>query len=215
MALKVYVTPVTPFQQNCSVLVCERTLEAAVVDPGGDLERIRQVVATAGATIKKIFLTHAHLDHAGATAELARETGALIEGPDKGDLFWIEKLDEQSRMFGFGKTESFTPDRWLEQGDRVQIGGTELEVYHCPGHTPGHLVFFIRDQKLAIVGDVLFAGSVGRTDFPGSDHRQLISSIRNNLWPLGNEVVFIPGHGPRSTFGAERQNNPFVGDNVA
>jgi len=215
MALKVYVTPVTPFQQNCSVLVCERTLEAAVVDPGGDLERIRQVVATAGATIKKIFLTHAHLDHAGATAELARETGALIEGPHKGDLFWIEKLDEQSRMFGFGKTESFTPDRWLEQGDRVQIGGTELEVYHCPGHTPGHLVFFIRDQKLAIVGDVLFAGSVGRTDFPGSDHRQLISSIRNNLWPLGNEVVFIPGHGPRSTFGAERQNNPFVGDNVA
>lgn len=214
MPLKVYVTPVTPFEQNCSVLVCENTREAAVVDPGGDLGRIRKVLEQAGATLTRIFLTHAHIDHAGATAELAREANVPIEGPHEGDRFWIEQLDQQGRMFGFPPSESFEPTRWLQHGDTVQVGECELEVLHCPGHTPGHLVFFSREQKLAIVGDVLFAGSVGRSDLPGGDHAQLVSSIRTHLWPLGEDVTFIPGHGPRSTFGAERKGNPFVGDHV-
>ena len=212
MPLKVYVTPVTPFEQNCSVIVCENTRLAAVVDPGGDLHRIRAVLEKAGATLQKILLTHAHIDHAGATAELARESGVPIEGPHRGDEFWIEGLPEQSRMFGLASAERFTPDRWLEQGDTVQVGECELQVLHCPGHTPGHVVFFSAEQRLAIVGDVLFAGSVGRTDLPGGDHQQLIDSIRNRLWPLGDDVTFIPGHGPRSTFGQERRSNPFVGD---
>ena len=214
MPLKVFVTPVTAFEQNCSVLVCEATLEAAVVDPGGDLGRIRAVLEKSGATVKKVLLTHAHIDHAGATAVLARETGAVIEGPHRGDAFWIEKLPDQGRMFGLENAERFTPDRWLEHGDRVHVGQCELEVLHCPGHTPGHIVFFSREQKIAIVGDVLFAGSVGRSDLPGGSHQQLVDSIRTNLWPLGSDVVFIPGHGPRSTFGRERQSNPFVADGV-
>jgi glyoxylase-like metal-dependent hydrolase (beta-lactamase superfamily II) len=212
MPLKVYITPVTAFEQNCSVLVCERTLAAAVVDPGGDLGKVRAVLEKANARLEKILLTHAHIDHAGATAVLAREAHVPIEGPHRGDAFWIEGLAEQGRMFGFPAAESFTPDRWLEQGDRVSVGECELEVLHCPGHTPGHVVFFSRGQNFAIVGDVLFAGSIGRTDLPGGDHQQLIDSIRGRLWPLGNEVTFIPGHGPRSTFGRERQGNPFVGD---
>jgi glyoxylase-like metal-dependent hydrolase (beta-lactamase superfamily II) len=214
MPLKIHVTPVTPFEQNCSVLVCEGTGVAAVVDPGGDLERIRAVIARTGARLQKILLTHAHIDHAGATATLAREAGVPIEGPHRGDAFWIEGLAEQGRMFGFPAAESFTPDRWLQQGDRVEVGECELEVLHCPGHTPGHLVFFVRAQKIAIVGDVLFAGSIGRTDLPGGNHQQLLDSIRSRLWPLGNDVTFIPGHGPRSTFGRERQGNPFVGDEL-
>ena len=212
MPLKVYVTPVTPFEQNCSVLVCEQTSRAAVIDPGGDLDRIRAVLQKAGARIEKILLTHAHIDHAGATAVLAREAKVPVEGPHEGDAFWIEGLPEQSRMFGFAEAETFTPDRWLAQGDRVQVGDCELEVLHCPGHTPGHVVFFSREQRFAIVGDVLFAGSIGRTDLPGGDHAQLLDSIRSRLWPLGNDVVFVPGHGPRSSFGRERQTNPFVGD---
>lgn len=212
MPLKVYVTPVTPFEQNCSVLVCEQTGRAAVIDPGGDLDRIRAVLAKAGARLEKILLTHAHIDHAGATAVLARESQVPIEGPHEGDAFWIEGLAEQGRMFGFPAAESFAPDRWLVQGDRVTVGECELEVLHCPGHTPGHVVFFSREQRFAIVGDVLFAGSIGRTDLPGGDHAQLLDSIRSRLWPLGDDVVFVPGHGPRSSFGRERQGNPFVGD---
>lgn len=212
MPLKVFVTPVTPFEQNCSVLVCERTHRAAVIDPGGDLDRIRAVLQKADATLEKILLTHAHIDHAGATAVLAREEDVRIEGPQQGDAFWIEGLPEQSRMFSFAEAETFTPDRWLENGDTVTVGECSLEVYHCPGHTPGHVVFFSREQRFAIVGDVLFAGSIGRTDLPGGDHQQLLDSIRGRLWPLGDDVVFVPGHGPRSSFGRERQSNPFVGD---
>ena len=210
--MQLQVVPVTPFQQNCSVLWCDRTREAAVVDPGGDLDQVLDVVRAEELTLKKILLTHAHIDHAGATAELARESGVPIEGPQRGDEFWIEGLPEQSRMFGFAVAERFTPDRWLEHGDTVQVGECELQVLHCPGHTPGHVVFFSAEQRLAIVGDVLFAGSVGRTDLPGGDHQQLIESIRTRLWPLGDDVTFIPGHGPRSTFGQERRTNPFVGD---
>jgi glyoxylase-like metal-dependent hydrolase (beta-lactamase superfamily II) len=212
MPLKILVTPVTPFQQNCSILVCERSGDAAVVDPGGDIDRIDAAVRQGGGTLRKILLTHGHLDHAGATAELARRDGLPIEGPQREDAFWIDTLPEQCRQFGFGECESFTPDRWLEEGDRVRVGECELEVLHCPGHTPGHVVFFSRDQRIAIVGDVLFAGSIGRTDFPRGDHQQLIDSIRAKLWPLGDDVSFIPGHGPTSTFGQERRSNPFVAD---
>jgi len=212
MPLKVYVTPVTPFEQNCSVIVCENTRIAAVVDPGGDLHRIRSVLEKAGARLGKILLTHAHIDHAGATAELARESGVPIEGPHRGDEFWIEGLPEQGRMFGFAAAERFTPDRWLEQGDTVQVGECELQVLHCPGHTPGHLVFFSVEQRLAIVGDVLFAGSVGRTDLPGGDTAALVRSIRERIFPLGDDVRFFPGHGPAGTLGAERRANPFVGE---
>ena len=214
MALKIYVTPVTPFEQNCSVILCGKTLQAAVVDPGGDLERIQAVLAKADACLVKILLTHAHIDHAGAAAQLARECRVPIEGPHRDDQFLIEGLAEQGRMFGLGASESFTPERWLEHGDTVSVGECALQVLHCPGHTPGHVVFYSPEQQLAIVGDVLFAGSIGRTDLPRGNHQQLLDSIRERLWPLGDEVTFIPGHGPRSTFGRERQSNPFVRDSA-
>jgi len=212
--MQVAVVPVTPFQQNCSVLWCERTRRAAVVDPGGDLERVLPVLEQEGLQLERILLTHAHLDHAAATAELARRTGVPVEGPHPGDRFWIEQLPEQARMFGFGVGEVFEPDRWLEQGDVVRVGELELAVLHCPGHTPGHVVFFHEPGRFAFVGDVLFAGSIGRTDFPGGNHAQLLSSIRERLFPLGDDVTFLPGHGPTSTFGEERRSNPFVADEL-
>ncbi|HMM54077.1 MAG TPA: MBL fold metallo-hydrolase [Candidatus Desulfobacillus sp.] len=206
------VIPVTPFQQNCSLLWCEQTLRGAVVDPGGDLDRIQSAIDRFGVTIEKILLTHGHIDHAGGTAELRRRLGAPVEGPQREEAFWIEQLPEQSRMFGFAPAEAFVPDRWLEDGDAVKFGEVELEVIHTPGHTPGHVVFFDRRGRIAVVGDVLFQGSIGRTDFPRGDHDALIRSIREKLWPLGDDVTFIPGHGPLSTFGEERRSNPFVGD---
>lgn len=212
--MRLEVVPVTPFQQNCSVLWCEATRRAAVVDPGGELDRVLAVVARHGLTLEKILITHAHLDHAGGTAELARRTGVPIEGPHEGDLFWIEQMAAQARMFGFPPAEAFTPDRWLQQGDRVTVGELGFEVLHCPGHTPGHVVFFQREARYALVGDVLFAGSIGRTDFPRGDHAQLLASIRERLFPLGDDVTFLPGHGPTSTFGAERRSNPFVADRL-
>lgn len=208
------VIPVTQFQQNCSVLWCDATSRAAVVDPGGDLDEVLAVVAQHGLQLEKILLTHAHIDHAGATHELASRLGLPIEGPHRDDLFWIEQLAMQSRMFGFPEAQPFTPDRWLEQGDRVAVGDVALEVLHCPGHTPGHVVFFHMAQRFAIVGDVLFKGSIGRTDFPRGDHDTLIRSIRDNLFPLGDDVRFLPGHGPMSTFGEERRSNPFVADRL-
>ena len=212
--MQLAVVPVTPFQQNCSVLWCERTRAAAIVDPGGDLDAVLDVVARERLDLVKILLTHAHVDHAGATAELARRRSLPIEGPHHDDLYWIEELPEHAAMFGFPPAESFTPTRWLSQGDRVQLGECELEVLHCPGHTPGHVVFFDRPDRLAIVGDVLFQGSIGRTDFPGGDYDTLIRSIRDRLFPLGDDVRFLPGHGPMSTFGAERLANPFVADRL-
>jgi glyoxylase-like metal-dependent hydrolase (beta-lactamase superfamily II) len=210
--MKVIVTPVTPFEQNCSLLCCDHTNKAAVVDPGGEVARILEVANEAGAEIEKILVTHPHIDHAGAVAELANKLGVPVEGPHRDDQFWIDALPEQSRMFGFPRVQKFTPDRWLEDGDTVMFGHVVLEVHHCPGHTPGHVIFFDPDSRLAIVGDVLFKGSIGRTDFPRGDYATLIRSIREKLWPLGDDVQFIPGHGPASTFGAERQTNPFVGD---
>ena len=210
--MKYQVIPVTPYQQNCSLLWCESTLEAVIVDPGGDLDRIKQAVAQAGVKLVKIINTHAHLDHVGGVATLAKELKLPIEGPHLEDDFWIQSLPDQAKMMGFPEAETFVPDRWLSCGDTVAVGSHTLEVKHCPGHTPGHVIFFSPESKLAIVGDVLFKGSIGRTDFPMGNHEQLITSIREKLWPLGDDVSFIPGHGPTSTFGVERRTNPFVAD---
>jgi hydroxyacylglutathione hydrolase len=210
MALRYLTIPVTPFQQNCSVVWCERTKDAAIVDPGGDLPKLRAAIAKLGVTLKQIWLTHAHIDHAGATGTLAREDGLPIIGPHPGDQFWIDGLVQQAQMFGFPRAEPFTPTRWLADGDTVTVGDCTLDVRHCPGHTPGHVVFHSAEARRAFVGDVLFAGSIGRTDFPGGDHDTLIDSITQRLWPMGDDTVFIPGHGPESTFGRERQHNPYV-----
>jgi len=210
MSLQYQIVPVTAFEQNCSVLWCDQSKEAAVVDPGGDIPKILKVLDENGLTLTKIILTHAHIDHAGATAELARLKSIPIEGPHKEDDFWIQALPQQSQMFGFPQAEPFTPDRWLDQDDTVIIGEEVLEVLHCPGHTPGHVVLFHRPSQLAIVGDVLFQGSIGRTDFPKGDFDTLAKSIRGKLWPLGDEVRFVPGHGPMSTIGHEKATNPFV-----
>ena len=212
--LQFQIIPVTPFQQNCTIFWCDETLQAAVVDPGGDVELIVAALKQHRLTLAKVILTHAHIDHAGATHALASQFNVPIEGPHKEDKFWIDLIPEQKTRFGFADAEHFTPDRWLEQGDTVTFGHIELEVYFCPGHTPGHVVFFHRESKLAQVGDVLFKGSVGRTDFPRGNFDTLYRSIRENLFPLGDDVRFIPGHGPMSTFGDERRSNPFVGDNA-
>lgn len=206
------IVPVTPFQQNCSVVKCNATGKGAVIDPGGDLELIVDAARELGADVEKILVTHGHLDHAGATAELARRLQVPVEGPQREDAFWIEGLEMQGQMFGLSTGEPFEPDRWLEGGDVVEVGALSFEVIHCPGHTPGHVVFFHRPSRLAFVGDVLFAGSIGRTDFPKGDAKALVSSIRERLFPLGDDVRFVPGHGPMSTFGDERRTNPFVGD---
>ena len=213
--MRVSIVPVTPFAQNCSVIWCESTGAGAVIDPGGDLDRILATVESEGVKLEKILLTHAHVDHAGGTAELARRLGLPIEGPHHGDQFWIDSLAEQAKMFGIACGGSFVPDRWLEDGDRVQVGDIQLEVRHCPGHTPGHVVFHSPAERIAFVGDVLFAGSIGRTDFPGGDYDTLINAIRSKLFPLGDDVRFVPGHGPMSTFGDERRSNPFAGDAAA
>ncbi len=210
--MKSIVIPVTQFAQNCSVLICEHTGRGAVVDPGGDLDLIEAELARQGVALEKILLTHGHLDHCAGTHELAVRHGVPIEGPQRDEAFWIDQLVMQARMFGFPPVEPFAPDRWLEDGDTVQVGKVKLDVRHCPGHTPGHVIFFSAADRLALVGDVLFAGSIGRTDFPRGNHAQLIASIRDKLWPLGDDVRFVPGHGPMSTFGAERATNPYVSD---
>lgn len=209
--LRYQTVPVTAFAQNCSIVWCDQTLQAAVIDPGGEMDRIRAAVRQRGLSLEAIWLTHAHIDHAGAAGTLAREDGLPIVGPHPGDRFWIDGLPEQSRMFGFPVAESFTPSRWLHDGDTVQVGHCVLAVRHCPGHTPGHVVFHSAQAQRAFVGDVLFAGSIGRTDFPQGDYDTLIASITQRLWPMGDETVFIPGHGPESSFAAERRSNPFVG----
>lgn len=214
MTLAYRIVPVTPFEQNCSLLWCTETMKGALVDVGGDLERLLAAAATLGVSIEKLLLTHGHIDHAGGTGELAAQLNVPVEGPQEEDRFWLEQLPGQSRMFGFPQAQDVAPTRWLNQGDTVTVGNETLQVIHTPGHTPGHVVFFHAPSKLAIVGDVLFAGSIGRTDFPRGDHQALIDSIRRKLWPLGNDVSFIPGHGPMSSFGEERLSNPFVGDDA-
>ena len=211
--LSYFTLPVTPFQQNCSVVYDPATRQAAVIDPGGDLERLLAEVERRGLALEQIWLTHAHIDHAGATAELARRLQLPIVGPHRGDQFWIEALPQQGAMFGFPPAEAFTPTRWLQDGDTVELAGHTLHVRHCPGHTPGHVVFHSPEMQRAFVGDVLFAGSIGRTDFPQGDHAALLASITQKLWPKGDDTVFIPGHGPESTFGRERRTNPYARGN--
>ena len=211
--LRAAIIPVTPLQQNCTLLWCTATMRGAFVDPGGDLPRLRAAMAQAGVTIEKILLTHGHIDHAGSAGVFAEELAVPIEGPHEEDRFWIDRLAEDGAAYGvFG--QPFEPGRWLDDGDQVTLGELVLDVRHCPGHTPGHVVFHHPPSKLALVGDVLFQGSVGRTDFPRSDHQALLDSVRNKLWPMGPETVFIPGHGAMSTFAHERATNPFVGDAV-
>jgi hydroxyacylglutathione hydrolase len=212
MSLDYRIIPVTPFEQNCSLIWCTETMKGALVDAGGDTERLQAVAASLGVRIEKLLLTHGHIDHAGGAGGLAKQLGVRIEGPQREESFWIDQLPQQSRSFGFPPAAAFTPDRWLEDSDTVTVGNETLQVLHTPGHTPGHVVFFHAPTKLAIVGDVLFAGSIGRTDFPRGSHRDLTTSIRDKLWPLGDDVEFIPGHGPMSTFGEERRSNPFVAD---
>jgi len=205
------IIPVTPYQQNCSLVWCETTRRAALIDPGGDVERLLAAVDQAGVKLEKLLLTHAHLDHVGGTLELARKLNLPILGPQEADAFWLDLLPDQARMFGFPPAEAFRPDQWLNDGDVVELGSLRLEVLHCPGHTPGHLVFYDSASQHAFVGDVLFRGSIGRTDFPRGDHAALISAIQTKLFPLGDDVAFVPGHGPMSTFGEERLHNPYVG----
>ncbi|GGP59195.1 MBL fold metallo-hydrolase [Shewanella saliphila] len=212
--MKYQIIPVTPFQQNCSVIWCEKTLKAAVVDPGGDIERILAEVTKLGLTVEKILLTHGHIDHVGGAASLAANLSVPIIGPHEADKFWLENLVKQSQNFGFPRTEPFEPTQYLKEGDEVSVGEQTLSVLHCPGHTPGHIVFYNASSNLAWVGDVLFRGSIGRTDFPQSNHQDLLHSITSKLWPLGKNVSFIPGHGPMSTFDDERQHNPFVADQL-
>lgn len=206
------ILPVTPFEQNCSLIWDAESRRAAVVDPGGDVDEILASIAARDLRVEKLLLTHGHIDHVGGTAELARRLGVPVEGPQRDDAFWLGQLPEQCRMFGFPDTPALRPDRWLADDDTVTVGDQVLEVVHTPGHTPGHVCFIHRPSKLALVGDVLFAGSIGRTDFPRGNHGALIRAIREKLFPLGDDFAFIPGHGPMSTFGEERRNNPFVAD---
>ena len=209
--LKAAIIPVTPLQQNCTMVWCTETMRGAFVDPGGDLPRLRAAVEQTGVTIEKILLTHGHIDHAGQAGVLAAELGVPIEGPHEDDRFWIAQLEEDGRRYGV-EGKPFEPDRWLEDGDTVSVGKLDFNVRHCPGHTPGHVVFHHPQSNLALVGDVLFKGSIGRWDFPRGDQQQLVRSITERLWPMGGETAFIPGHGPMSTFAHERATNPLVGD---
>ncbi len=208
--LRAAIIPVTPLQQNCTLIWCTATMKAAVVDPGGDLPRIRAAIAEAGVTVEQVLLTHGHIDHAGEAKPLADELGVPIVGPHEDDRFWLARLDEDGRNYGI-RGVVFEPDRWLDDGDTVQVGDLTLDVYLTPGHTPGHVIFHHAPSRFALVGDVLFQGSIGRTDFPLGSFDDLVTSVTQKLWPLG-DVTFIPGHGQPSTFGHERRTNPFVGD---
>ena len=212
MSIKYQLVPVTPFEQNCTILWCSETMKAAIVDPGGDIPRILAAIEQNAVLPERILVTHGHIDHAGGVAELAERLGIPVEGPQREDAFWIEGMPAQSKVYGFPGVRSFVPDRWLEHGDSVRFGNIELKVFHCPGHTPGHVVYFDEAGRLLLVGDVLFKGSIGRTDFPKGDFDTLIASIHGRLWPLGDDVAFISGHGPMSTIGFERRTNPFCGD---
>jgi hydroxyacylglutathione hydrolase len=209
--LRAAIVPVTPLQQNCTLLWCTQTMRGAFVDPGGDLPKLRAAAAQHGVTVEKIILTHGHIDHCGAAGPFAEELGVPIEGPHEADRFWIARLEDDGRAYGVPGTP-FEPDRWLVEGDTVTVGELTLDVYHTPGHTPGHVVFHHPASKLAIVGDVLFAGSIGRTDFPLGSHQDLLDAIVAKLWPMGDDTTFLPGHGQPGTFAQERATNPYVSD---
>ncbi len=209
--IRAAIIPVTPLQQNCTLLWCTKTMRGAFVDPGGGLPRLLAAAEQHGVRIEKILLTHGHIDHCGEAKPLAEQLGVPIEGPHEADRFWIARLDEDGKRWGL-RGVPFEPDRWLVEGDTVTVGEASFAVYETPGHTPGHVIFHHADAKFALVGDVLFQGSIGRTDFPLSDTQALIDSVVTKLWPLGDDIAFVPGHGPGSTFGHERKTNPFVGD---
>jgi glyoxylase-like metal-dependent hydrolase (beta-lactamase superfamily II) len=212
--LQIRIVPVTPLQQNCSLIWNPQTKHAALVDPGGDVDKLLDALDHFGLTLTRIWLTHGHFDHAGGAAELRERTGVPVEGPHRDDQFWLDLIEEGSRRYGVAGVRNVVPDRYLEDGDVLEFEGVRFGVSHTPGHTPGHIVIHNKAAKIAFVGDVLFAGSVGRTDFPRGDHAQLIDSITRKLWPLGEDIAFVPGHGPVSTFGQERQTNPFVADHI-
>jgi hydroxyacylglutathione hydrolase len=214
LPIRAMIAPVTPLAQNCTIVWCVKTLKAAVIDPGGEVDRLLGAIRQHGLSLEKIWITHGHMDHAGGTAALKAATGAPIEGPHREDQFWIDRITESGQRYGMPEARAFTPDRWLVDGDVVTLGETTWEVRHTPGHTPGHIIFFHREARFAQVGDVLFQGSIGRTDFPRGDYKTLIASITEKLWPLGDDVAFVPGHGPMSTFGQERRTNPFVADEI-
>ena len=204
------IIPVTPFQQNCTLIWDEATKVGAVVDPGGDLDRIEAAIAEQGVRVEKILLTHGHVDHAAGADELREKLGVPIEGPHLADKFLLDSLPMTAAQYGLGEARPVTPDRWLDQGDVVQVGELTFDILHCPGHSPGSVVFVSRDARFALVGDVVFKGSVGRTDLPGGNHEQLIRAIKDKVLPLGDDIAFIPGHGPTGTLGEERVSNPFL-----
>ncbi|WP_299690775.1 MBL fold metallo-hydrolase [uncultured Vibrio sp.] len=214
MSLKYQVVPVTSFSQNCSIVWCDETMEGIVVDPGGDVQQLAAIIEELGVKVVNLVLTHGHLDHVGGTVPLADILNVNIVGPHKADNFWLQGLENQSQMFGFPLCKAFEPNTWLEEGDKVTFGNQVVDVIHTPGHTPGHVVLFSEQARMAFVGDVLFNGAIGRTDFPQGDFNTLIASIKTKLWPLGSDVTFVPGHGPESTFGRERASNPFVADEM-
>mgnify|MGYP006092071941 FL=1 len=214
MSLKYQVVPVTSFSQNCSIVWCDQTMEGIVVDPGGDVQQLAAIIEELGVKVVNLVLTHGHLDHVGGTVPLAEILNVNIVGPHKADNFWLQGLENQSQMFGFPLCKAFEPNTWLEEGDKVTFGNQVIDIIHTPGHTPGHVVLFSEQARMAFVGDVLFNGAIGRTDFPQGDFNTLIASIKTKLWPLGSDVTFVPGHGSESTFGRERASNPFVADEM-
>lgn len=212
-SLKTIIVQVTPFAQNASIIYCNETKKCAFVDPGGDIELLLNKAKENDLIPEKILLTHGHIDHAGGASELSEILNINIEGPSIEDKFLLDSLKDQGEMFGM-QSRNCIPNLWLQDGDIVTVGQISLDVYFCPGHTPGHVIFYAKESKVALVGDVLFQGSIGRTDLPGGNHQDLIDSIVNKLWPLGDDVKFIPGHGNVSNFGVERQTNAFVADSV-
>ena len=211
--LRAAIIPVTPLQQNCTLIWCTKTMKGALIDPGGDRPKLIAAARHHGVAIEKILLTHGHIDHAGSAGLLASEIGVAIEGPHEADRFWIARLADDGKAYGI-EGAPFEPDRWLTDGDSVTVGELTLDVYHTPGHTPGHIIFHHAPSRFAQVGDVLFQGSIGRTDFPLGDHQALLDSVVTKLWPLGDDTTFVCGHGPASTFAQERRSNPFVGDAI-
>ncbi len=208
--MKYRINPVTPYEQNSTLLWCEETGKAAVTDPGGDLNSIVKSIDEEGVLLEKIILTHGHIDHVGYTQQLAEKYSVSIIGPHKDDRFLFDEIDDYAVKTGLTHGGHFMPDEWLEDGEKVSVGNAVLNVLHCPGHTPGHIVLIQKQDRMAIVGDVLFQNSIGRTDFPRGNHADLLSSIKEKLFPFGDDIIFIPGHGPTSSFGAEKRNNPFL-----